>query len=468
MEGDLERSSIGNWELAVQAIRRLLDDAHLEHVGVEIIDHQKAATSSSAITEEIFPSDRVESLYTSARLYLNESGMKWTTMTLLNRGSGSSNLRPTLLVTATDLDRNQWWTETLPELEKMCHSVSSDVDAELLHGAISCTQDMKEPCSDAINYGPNLHMGDSMGAAGSDGSGSIGAAISLRIGDDPPAAFILSNHHVTAKDQNSEDSKDGYAIRAPSDCDTVFQQATLEEMIADFRRSRDKERTRYGAKADFTERMDQRIATCQQQLARIPADANTRAIGNFYKSRQGLSRDGWFIDWSLTRLGNNRSVSSEAPSAIEAARSSKALRNSTEKEVIKLTTWSDASFQGIRIAKRGRTTGWTVGVANMYETYKASDTGTLVNPTVDQNAQGKDAKVWPVFPVRMLSESEAVLDGGDSGSIIISTEMGIGRMIGLGFGAINEVRLMSPLGAVFADIEEQVKGVVVEPRKSAL
>ncbi|KAI9658382.1 MAG: hypothetical protein M1821_002515 [Bathelium mastoideum] len=474
VEGDLEESSIENWERAVQSIRKLLDESNLQHVFVEIIDYQKHATSSFAITEELFPFDKVESLYTSAQLYLMNATMRWTTMTLLNRGTNSSNLCPTLLITAVDLERDQWWTVILPELQKMCHSLSSDLDVELLHGTVSYTYGEREYHPGAMNYGQNLQMGDSVGVAGSSGSGSIGAAIELRSGDDPPTIFILSNHHVVAKDQNSEGSGDNYAIRSPSDSDTTSQRAKINEQINSFTRKRDEVIFRHGAASDFARNIAGQITDCQQQLVKISADDNARNAGNLSSSRQGLSRNGWIVDWSLTKLGNNRSLGNDVPVAIVAAKTSRDLQKSTNWRVAKLTSWCETKFPGRRVVKRGRTTGWTVGIVNMYNSIVMDNIRKFSDPTRNPNTQGVNGKAWPIFPAALLSDSIPFMDDGDSGSIIIqtenddSTEGEVGVMIGLGFGAINDYGLMSPLSAIFADIEEQVNGVIIEPRKAVL
>jgi hypothetical protein len=126
-------------------------------------------------------------------------------MTLIHRGTKSSDLRPTLLITASDSEKEEWWSNTLPKLEEMCSRVSGGrVDVELLHGAIFYASDRRDTDLNATDFGQQLQMGGSIGAAGSKGSGTIGAAIKLRIGQDPePTTFVLTNHHVTAKDKSA-------------------------------------------------------------------------------------------------------------------------------------------------------------------------------------------------------------------------------------------------------------------------
>ena len=109
-------------------------------------------------------------------------------MTLIHRGTNSSNLRPTLLITALDLENEKWWSNILPELKATCPQVSNGRnEIEFLHGAISYAT---TPNLTAADFEEELQMGGSISAAGSDVSGAIGAAVKLLVGSDTqPTTF---------------------------------------------------------------------------------------------------------------------------------------------------------------------------------------------------------------------------------------------------------------------------------------
>ncbi|KAL9069019.1 MAG: hypothetical protein Q9157_006309 [Trypethelium eluteriae] len=471
IESDLEKSSIESWELAVRSIRELLDTTHLQQIWVEIIDFRSQARSSFAITKELFPSDQVESLYTSARLYLKALGMRWTTITLLNRGSNSSDLHPKFLVTALDAQNQKWWDEALPRLQQMCLDVSPKLEVELLQGAVSYAHGQDDMSLHSLDFGKTLQLGGSISAKGSTGSGSIGAAIKLRIGQDPPATFVLTNHHVTTQAKDSKSSQDHYSIRSPSDRDVLLYRDALMDDIATYKKERDYRAALHNAKAEMVQRMRSYIAVYEDKLSKIPADDNARHIGNLFASRQDLS-GGWIVDWSLTRLDDDRSMINEVPQVIERATTSKTLQNANSSPTESITTWSDKmDFRGCRVVKRGRTTGWTVGIVNMYKTFVMDDAGQFAAHETNQNGKVLEGNAWPICSTALLHDVRPFMAEGDSGSIIIqtennaSTEGEVGTMIGLGFGVNHDFGLMSPLSAVFADIEEKVDGVIIEPRK---
>lgn len=151
---------------------------------------------------DLFTDDEVKILYDQALVHLKPSGLKWTSMTLIHRGTNSSDLRPTLLITAWDLQKDAWWNEILPRLKGTCPLVSDGkVDVKLLHGGISYASDRSHHDLTPADFGQQHQMGGGIGAAGSNGSGTIGAAVKLRIGQNSEPTIVLTNHHVTAQDK---------------------------------------------------------------------------------------------------------------------------------------------------------------------------------------------------------------------------------------------------------------------------
>ncbi|KAL9093901.1 MAG: hypothetical protein Q9165_003824 [Trypethelium subeluteriae] len=454
VDGVLGESSINDWDHAVQELRNFLNESHLEHIFVEILDHRTNATSSFAINEELYPHDIVESLYTSVQLHLSDLDLNWTTMTLLYRGHSHSDLCPTLLITALDLERDKWWSDALPKLEQMCLSVSANLHVELSHGAISFSRpsdDWNDIILNAVDFRTDLQMGGSIGAKGSGGTGSIGAAVKLHIGQDSPTTFILN-------------PKYGYTVRSPSDYDVARHRNSLKRHLSEYTKSRDRELQFDGSVLPHIAEL---IAEFEDQLGQIPADDDERNVGSLFASRQGVSRDGWTVNWSLTKLNSNRSMTNGAPQALQDTLTTKDLRKTTSSPVLPLTTWAaNKGISGCTVAKRGRTSGWTVGTINKYNTV------TLTKE--DEAGNYLEGKAWMIFPAAVYRDGHHFMESGDSGSIITQTEADFpaekpkgepGVMIGLGFGSVNDHALMSPLSAVFADIEEQTNGVVVEPRK---
>lgn len=134
VEGDLQKSPVEGWELAVQAIRDFLDARNLNHIFVEIVDQQSIRRTSFVITEDLFVEEKVDSLFTSAGLYLKDLGLEYTRMTLVYRGRGLADRRPTFLIISPNLDDSRWWDEVLLKLKEMCLDVSPSLDVELIYG----------------------------------------------------------------------------------------------------------------------------------------------------------------------------------------------------------------------------------------------------------------------------------------------------------------------------------------------
>ncbi|KAI9712826.1 MAG: hypothetical protein M1820_001448 [Bogoriella megaspora] len=438
IDGDLEKSSINNWDVAVQKLRNFLDESHLEQILVEMLDYKRNVTSSFAITNELYPHGTVESLYTSVKLYLKDLGLKWTTITLLYRGTELSDLHPTLLITALDLETEKWWSDALPQLEEMCLRVSPDLDVELLHGAVSFSHERHDVSLGDTDFGKNLQMGGSIGAEGSIGSGSIGAAVKLSTG-----------------------SERGYTIRSPSDRDVALQKDSLNDQIATYINTRDRYVKMRGDVTEDISHIGEYTTTLEDELEKIPAEDDARNVGKLFASRQGVDRNGWIVDWSLTSL-DNRFMTNEVPRKILGTRTIEQFQKTRSSTSVPLTTWmADKCISGCAVAKRGRTTGWTFGTINKY------DTETLT----DRAGNTIEGKAWSIFPSDTLGDGIRFMENGDSGSMVCLTEVEFcargepGVMVGLGFGTVNGDALMSPLSAIFADIEEQLNGVVVEPRK---
>ena len=203
----MKSSPADTWEPAVQAFRDFLDERHLQHIAVEFIDDEKSTILSFPITQKnLFTDDEVEVLYTSALRYFEHSGLKWITMTLIYRGTKPSNLHPTLFITASDLENEEWWSTILPKLETINPLVSGGrVDIELSHGAVSYSCNSSGIDITSADFRKELQMGGSIGAAGSRGSGTIGAAVKLRMGQNMPSTtFLLTCQHVTAQDECTE------------------------------------------------------------------------------------------------------------------------------------------------------------------------------------------------------------------------------------------------------------------------
>ena len=209
------------------------------------------------------------------------------------------------------------------------------------------------------------------------------------------------------------------------------------------------------------ERLEQRIAIFQKHLREIPVHDNARDVGSLFASRHCVSNDGYILDWSLTKL-DQRSLTNKVPEEIYKAKSTKELRNT--EPTSNLTTWSAERdiIRGCTVVKCGRTTGWTVGTVNEFETV------TLVS------REGKEfkGKAWKILSDKIQAggiSRAPFMEKGDSGCIIIRTEPGLSResgvMVGLGFGVIQNFGLMTPLSVVFTDIENEGVGSIVEPRK---
>lgn len=198
---------------------------------------------------------------------------------------------------------------------------------------------------------------------------------------------------------------------------------------------------------------------CVDKLRGIPTHDNARNAGILFASKQDVSNGGWILDWSLTKLDDNRSMINEVP-AIKGYRRSTTLRSGIDpsEPMEPVTTWmSDACVRGRTVAKRGRSTWWTVGTVNQYETYAM------------ESKKEIRGKAWPIFPNAIANDSIPFFEKGDSGSVIFLTDRDIipkterAVMVGLGFGVVDNFCLMSPLSAVFASIEEDINAAVIEP-----
>lgn len=246
-------------------------------------------------------------------------------------------------------------------------------------------------------------------------------------------------------------------IKAPSDRDTTLKLENLTEAINSHKKRVDGTSGALGLQAKVDMGDESKEAVLEEALNTIERskglrrliDEFDRTAGHVYSTSgyrtvpDGKGRD-WILDWSLTKIHPTRLMQNTG---------------FTPDGEISFRFWSQASPFGRRVAKLGRSTGWTTGTVNAAEVVFSS--------TAKEKSKYKDnAFGWPVVPTPGSGKDFAL--SGDTGSVVFDAESSDTTMncwVGLLFAAnpATGVGFFTPIEFVLNDIASVTDCKVLEP-----
>lgn len=403
---------------------------------------------------------------------------------------------PTVIVCSPSVNDDIWWDEVKDDLEKACN-LSSDARfmVEFFHEVsldFTSTGDITEA---GRKIPPEAYDGDvpigasfspTLAAPGKESSGTAGALVRLRENKAEGEEFdtILSNYHVIwtadlealnpdhkpiAPDNINVVNK-AWQVASPSQQDHDLRMETLRDVIRDWEtdvqnaenkiaeirnRGQVPKPKLLSSVADMRRMIQERRDEMQACIGKDRSLGYVFAASGFQTFTDSSQRR-WAIDWSLSRLDNpnGRTFTNNTPSNPFIG-PHEYVRTPGE-----LDTWNGPGSiaMGQIVAKRGRTTGWTIGEMTQPESilYKGHPYGhgvcTYVNCVIGRSDQP-------------FSER------GDSGAVVFNADRKSkkwGQVVGLlnSKGQQMTYAYFIPMNIVIDDIERVTKCTVVEPARA--
>ncbi|KAI5284645.1 hypothetical protein KEM54_001177 [Ascosphaera aggregata] len=466
----------GNYFRATRDIRKYLASRNL-HICIEVLDRRtfKIRTFAVLPNEKKIVDLWAKGLRNDLITVVSRSNLKWTSISLFHRGLESTREKcpVTIVIGAVDPSDKKWQDLVT---SKIRHKYGETLGVEVIHqNRSSFVTTEGEEIFAGRNLNPRhfvrkIKMGTSCGAHAVMESATFGGMVHLQKQEEDMGTFALSTHNglrsealddATAggKTLNPDDKivqQRSLRVDCPSDHDTTTILESTETHIKDTKEVLKRERTKaskwrnwlsteHHAQEEIANELNFEVA----DLMNIRSSIATfdRRAGHLYASSgyrvRGMSRCP--LDWSLTQLKEERSMRNglegrEVPDGMT---------------LTNMNAWRKIDFRGRVVAKFGRSSHWTHGTINGVES---------VFSGLEFPYSGMFT-CWPVVP-----ETDTFAQPGDCGSLVLDAadcSHTQGAWLGLLMGAdtIHGIGYITPVYAIFEDIEEVTGCTIVEPKE---
>jgi len=518
------------WKVAVYDLRSLLDRASREDIVVEITDIKTAEGVVSTPLVGCTPELIIAWNHFQPSLLEEIQAQQWLAADIVLREIGELHpvSVPTLLITAKDADLAIWWDDIVPRLYQL---LPPTMDLEILYAphltmqTSSDDQDAEDSdvrpniYSTMDDYDGTVQMGASMGVdqPANSGSGTVGAVVRLKDAKGHETLCALTNHHVVATRQGNsvintqipageflgldhEISCLGLVqVKAPSnkDHERFIKYKTMEK------KENDQTLARFEGPHLFGHSLAQRNVeatdtdwqTLDQDPNRLlgtvlassgfrvcnnktytPAEAQTFSnvahVPNYALREQDGTMpqslaekiDGrtleFGLNWAVIKLATSRNLSDRTPYRGSGVKVPTGARVSQFTHIRHHETY--------KVAKKGRTTGWTYGQINEIGSLlnlRPADKTSIV--PVDMGERfGPTNAVMLAFGIVHDQKNKDFMLAGDSGSCVLLNERNEkATLVGLLYASNEYTRVsyMIPFDLVVQDIEYVTGQKVVQP-----
>ncbi|KAI5301643.1 hypothetical protein KEM56_001505 [Ascosphaera pollenicola] len=464
----------GNYFLATRDIRRFLASMDI-HICIEILDRRTFKLRTFAV----LPSEKklvelwTHGLRNDLINILSHSKMQWTSLSLFHRGYENTREKcpATIVIGAVDPSDSKWAKEVIPKIRE---KYNDDLAIEVTHqNRSSFVTTEGEEHSAGRNLNPRhfvrkIKMGTSCGAHELMESATFGGMVRLKKFKEDEGCFALSTHNGLMSDCLEKATAGGKSLSpndkvvsqaqlrvdCPSDHDTKTILECTKTNIDDTKNVLSRERkkaktwknffsTDYQAQSEIANELTFEVADLKK--IRQSIESFDRRAGHLYASSgyrvRGESRCP--LDWSLTKLLEARNMKNGLEG--RAVPGAMTLTN--------MNTWRKLDFRGRTVAKFGRSSHWTQGTIN----------------SVESVFSGREFPYdgmftcWPVVP-----ETDTFAQPGDAGSLVLdaadrSHTQGTWLGLLMGSDTVNGIGYVTPIYAVFADIEKTTGCTIAEP-----
>ncbi|KAL6158442.1 hypothetical protein ACJBU6_02553 [Exserohilum turcicum] len=421
---------------------------------------------------------------------------EWLSMEMIRRGlEDTPDKCPPTIVIATPTARDpKWHGKVLLDIVTAVDKIAPNFVVEILCGVSLLGDTRHQPSNtiDSTSYEKVLRMGSSIGIHGEDvRCSTLGGAVILEGGvkcgitnwycvrDDRLDKSMASSNLINVQaDSNTVFSKtnDGtlkpgnktllnapQRIVSPGTCDHVGYLVSLQRNIQGYKQAfsqgvgyaHDLQRE---AEKEYmtTYNTNRGVGHVYAGSGRGVVKANKDATDKSKEKTKHLEREYLFpLDWALIRMDNvqQRDIINRLPEAPPP-------RQALVGRARPCPKWSvfDVNRETVRVAKYGRTSGWTLGTINACMS--------LINTNNDQDIASiygfTNQTPGYCFVVTSSVYDRPFMESGDSGSILLRD--GSGTQLGLLFGVtVTGEGMFIPLDLVYQDIRKVTGKQVVEP-----
>jgi len=529
------------WVDAVMEVRSLLHASKLDW-SVELTDIHMYIGQRKSFPILSTDNNLIDSWGNARSDFFNKiQNHDWVAVDVLHRGYLKDETYPTIIISTRDANNSALWDTTLQTLRQVLqhHGVNAQVELLFTKGldfatteeGLNPTTTEEGPNSTTTEDSPkevpsephttvretfyqNMSMGISMGtscaASGSNHSGTLGGWIRLKKGL-TVLELGLTNYHVLkegiqdiVKAGFGGDSRYGTVV-SPSDNDHQIARAFLEKNVRDMKNDLDDCEMRLECVSrddpSYTSSfngMDMLRMNLSSALTKLRAAISTsRKIGKIYLASEFKTRDNWrysnqpgkpdqnedwAIDWCLFRMEWPPSISRTLERHGLTSTNFDYINGQDRRQAV-TQYCSFSARKNYKVAKRGRTSGWTNGTLSAIpstmryskltpEEYEAISNHERIptNQYIDFQDKfgGKPVSVHTIIS----TTEERFISPGDSGAFVLLNETpnvvsGINGLVILGMGfAANDANLtsyMMPFDLLVEDIEEATHGKIIEP-----
>ncbi|KAF2728696.1 hypothetical protein EJ04DRAFT_590879 [Polyplosphaeria fusca] len=497
--------SQADWSTCVVELRELIFKETRTQTAVEIVDKAVAFR---------FPPPKVidcsqEDIITAASKVLSKvvemiCQHQWISIDILRWYFPDSVplYQPAIVICARDASETLWWSDTLPKIRELLYKNGSHLRVALLFldslslmidkpldtdkpntwqkpdAAIACT----------MYASTGVNMGASIGRKDSEHSGTLGGAVQLKK-DGETYNCGLTNCHVLLADteigleQSSPPDPDigDMKVMSPSDKDHTY---SLKKRGKEFKKAKTELNTCSWQWCEVIEKMDelQRIEKSKEKTEASLNEAkdygNKREIGTIYAASGyttcslGETMNEYGLDWSLIRLHPHSkiiNVLSDFPGDMSIPPNTR------------VDTWMPIGIrEKYRVAKRGRSSQWTIGkIGSLRSIINSFYLGPEDPSNMEQETIKVDGKVLfngrPIVAHCIVGKgSRDFLKPGDSGALALLAPKDrnkhpgpSGTIVGLCYASNLSTRgaYMMSMEAVIESINKVTGGTVTFPRK---
>ncbi|PGH12168.1 hypothetical protein AJ79_04462 [Helicocarpus griseus UAMH5409] len=393
--------------------------SHNIHVTVEVIDVRGLSIRSFGILPSDLPTISAWNGHLQGTVigYLDRINLEWTSLNVLHRGLGSTrdSCPRTLVICAKDAAEDRWWQEALPTLRNLCRP-TLEVELVYYDDNIDSRPDIPDSSWCKLRTDKCFGRWDVRGCLEGQDLGT----------------FALSNHHVIETEILKNELK-----RLKDKINGTPDRTGLRDSV---------ERGDVDKLPRLEESLEQ--ARKRELELRKMADLN-RNVGYVYASsgfRYSPSQKyGFALDWSVTKVASPRSMQNLLDEQF-----SQSFIGTGESPKY----WRKGIPAGLRVAKVGRTSGWTVGHVNSTEAVFS-----------EKSRYGKKVYGWTIVPEGIRDSFAAA---GDSGAIIFDADESSatrGSWVGLLFSAnlAEGFGYFVPIETVLQDISTITGCEILEP-----
>ncbi|KAF2018319.1 hypothetical protein BU24DRAFT_168434 [Aaosphaeria arxii CBS 175.79] len=515
---------IQEWSRTVQQLSQYFSNSGVD-ISIEIMDYQAYAgvyiKSISADNTELL--DRWDQKQGEIADCFRK--LRWFSVDLVSRGIRDSNMRPTMLVNASDTDDDAWTAALEKAQEIISDNGRIEVDVELLHNEVGIlasseselpelselsAEEFDEKAyeeklydrkkSEAISreeyvsprvvmaedFGANLHVGASVGHS-DDTSGTLGGFFTMKFPEyKEPIRFGVTNHHVLARNtreridrQDKAVATQSIEVASPSDLDRERFLYRLRESIMPLNeRIRDAKR-KYQALSDPTLRVDRQDWRNKRAELRSTRDKitalDTRAGALFATSGHRQRADPCYSDGEDLEVSRASIPSPAVPCQWNVDWALFTI--DPHRKIIEYTKGDTVWYNYVarrKITERGsicQRTAYDVamlGRTSGWSTGVINPAMSMLNPTIAFTEPG-DREETPLLAhaIVNLDPLQPFARKGDSGSFVLHNNDRDGvdaTVLGLVTGSSKVVAYMTAIDLVATDMEEDLGGEVIFPR----